>query len=269
MINIDLQKIKTLEENDFYGKYSISPLNKGYGYTVGNTLRRILLSSLRGAAVTSIKIDNINHEYSTIDGVHEDVMNIILNVKNLKLISRSEEPQTVTITASGEKIVRASDIDVTDSIEVRNPEQIVATLSDPKAKLSIELVIENSYGYRLLDNSKRNYAGIIPIDADFSPVSRVNFTITNTRVGDETDLDEIILEIYTKSISPSVALKAALIEAHLVFNQLNSEFEPVSVEKEIKKTKVKPEKPTKKVVSKKTVLKKDQDETPKKSKKTK
>ncbi len=97
MINIDLQKIKTLEENDFYGKYSISPLNKGYGYTVGNTLRRILLSSLRGAAVTSIKIDNINHEYSTIDGVHEDVMNIILNVKNLQLISRSEEPQTLTM----------------------------------------------------------------------------------------------------------------------------------------------------------------------------
>ncbi len=269
MINIDLQKIKTLDENDSYGKYSISPLNKGYGYTVGNTLRRILLSSLKGAAVTSVKIDSINHEYSTIDGVHEDVMNIILNVKNLQLISRSEEPQTVTINAKGERIVRASDINITDSIEIRNPEQIIATLSDSKAQLSMELVIENSYGYRLLDNSKRNYAGVIPIDADFSPVSRVNFTVTNTRVGDETDLDEIILEIYTKSISPSVALKAALIEAYLVFNQLNSEFEPVSAEKEIMKNKVKSEKSTKKVISKKTILKKDKDETPKKSKKTK
>jgi DNA-directed RNA polymerase subunit alpha len=270
MIDYNLQQIKTIEENDFYGKFSISPLNKGYGYTVGNTLRRILLSSLKGAAVTSVKIDGADHEYASLDGVLEDVINIMLNIKELKLFSRSNDIEKISISEKGEKIVRAKDINVSESIEVLDPDQIIATLTDSKSKLNIELEVETSYGYKLIDNKKRSYVGVIPLDADFSPVKIVNFQVVNTRVGENTDLDELVIEIYTKSINPTLALKNALEEACNVFNNLNEQINiPVIKEAKVKKTKtvkaVKDIDKDKKV--KTTKVKKD--ETPKKSKKTK
>jgi DNA-directed RNA polymerase subunit alpha len=256
MIDYNLQQIKTIEENDFYGKFSISPLNKGYGYTVGNTLRRILLSSLKGAAITSVKIEGAEHEYASLDGVLEDVINIMLNIKELKLFSRSSGTEKITISEKGEKIVKAKDIKVSDSIEILDPEQVIATLTDSKSKLNIEMEVENSYGYKLIDNDKRSYIGVIPLDADFSPVKIVNFQVVNTRVGENTDLDELIIEIFTKSINPTMALKNALVEACNVFNNLSDQIE-IPILKEEKK-------------SKKTIkVKKEKDETPKKSKKTK
>ncbi len=254
MIDNNLQQIKTLEENDFFGKFSISPLNKGYGYTVGNTLRRILLSALKGSAITSVKIEGAEHEYASLDGILEDVLNIILNIKELKFYSRSDEPQVLKISQKGEKIVTAKDIELTDSVTILNPEAIVATLTDSKSKLNMELVLETSYGYSLVDNTKRSSIGTIPVDADFSPVSIVNFNVVNTRVGENTDLDEVIIDIHTKSINPTLALKSALVEVCNVFNNLN---EQIVVDLE-KKEKVK--KSTKKI---------DKDETPKKSKKIK
>lgn len=264
MIDYNLQQIKTIEENDFYGKFSISPLNKGYGYTVGNTLRRILISSLKGAAVTSVKIEGAEHEYASLDGVLEDVINIMLNIKELKLFSRSDDIEKITISEKGEKIVRAKDLKISESIEILDPDQIIATLTDPKSTLNIELEVENSFGYRLIDNKKRSYIGVIPLDADFSPVKIVNFQVVNTRVGENTDLDELIIEIYTKSINPTLALKNALLEACNVFNNLNEQVEipvitPIKVKKEKTITKVKKEK----------VEKIKKDETLKKSKKTK
>jgi DNA-directed RNA polymerase subunit alpha len=256
MIEYNLQKIKTIEEKDFYGKFSISPLNKGYGQTVGNTLRRILLSSLKGSAITSVKIQGVDHEYASMDGVLEDVLDIILNIKELKIYSRSDEPQILKISEKGEKVVTAKDIKVTDAVEILDPDQTIVTLTDPKAKFEAELRLESGYGYVLVDNKKRSTVGVIPMDSDFSPVKIVNFDVVSTRVGEDTDLDECIIEIYTKSIKPILALKNALIEACNVFNNLNEQI-ILSEEKKTKKTQKKEVKDTKK------------DETSKKSKKTK
>ncbi len=260
MISYEEQKIKTIKEDKFNGEYLISPLNKGYGFTVGNALRRVLLSSVRGSAVTSLKIEGVLHEYSTIDGIGEDVLNILLNLKELKIYSRSDEPQILKIKASGEKVIKASDLEVTDSIDLIDPDQVILTLTDKKSKIDAEITVESGYGYRLVDNDKRNYIGVIPIDSDFSPVSLVNFDVKNTRVGDETDLDEIYLTIKTKSVTPSFALKKALEALYDEFNFLNIAF-PFSTTDVVDSKK----KSTKKV----TKVKVKKDETPKKSKKTK
>ena len=259
MINYTEQKITIIKEDKFNGEYLISPLNKGFGFTVGNALRRVLLSSIRGSAVTSVKIDGILHEYSVIEGVQEDVLNILLNLKELKIYSRSDEPQLIKINASGEKVIKASDLDITDAIELIDPDQAILTLTDKKSKINIELTVESGYGYRLVDNDKRSYIGVIPLDSDFSPVSIVNFDVKNTRVGDKTDLDEIYLTIKTKSISPSFALKKALEVLYDEFNFLNLAFPFTEENIETKK----------KSVKKSTKSKTKKNETSKKSKKTK
>ena len=279
MIDYKEQKIKTIKEDKFEGEFLISPLNNGFGFTVGNALRRVLLSSIRGSAVTSVKIDGILHEYTTIEGIQEDILNILLNLKELRIYSRSDEPQILKIHESGEKEVKAIDLDITDAIEIFDPEQTILTLTDKKSKIDMEITVESGYGYRLVDNDKRNYIGVIPIDSDFSPVSLVNFEVKNTRVGKETDLDEILLTIKTKSVSPSFALKKALEALDEEFKELNNAFDfsqPVikakvkGTKKTIKKVSVKSTKKTIKKVSKSTLKDKDKkDETPKKSKKIK
>ena len=279
MIDYKEQKIKTIKEDKFEGEFLISPLNNGFGFTVGNALRRVLLSSIRGSAVTSVKIDGILHEYTTIEGIQEDILNILLNLKELRIYSRSDEPQILKIHESGEKEVKAIDLDITDAIEIFDPEQTILTLTDKKSKIDMEITVESGYGYRLVDNDKRNYIGVIPIDSDFSPVSLVNFEVKNTRVGKETDLDEILLTIKTKSVSPSFALKKALEALDEEFKELNNAFDfsqPVikakvkGTPKTIKKVSVKSTKKTIKKVSKSTLKDKDKkDETPKKSKKIK
>lgn len=275
MVDLNLQKTKTVEENDFYGKYVISPLARGFGYTVGNSLRRALLSSIKGCSPTAVRIEGVSHEYSTIDGILEDVMNILLNVKALKVFSISDEPQVLKIKQKGEKVVKASDIETTDSVDILDPEQVIATLTDVSSKLEMEIHVQNGYNYQFVDDNLRNQVGLIPLDSDFAPVSRVNFSVSNVRVGSESDLDEIQMEIWTKSIRPNIAMKMAFDTLSSVFSKLSEDF---SFELPVEKTEKKKKKSTKKETVKKTTsskkktvstVKKVKNETSKKSKKAK
>jgi DNA-directed RNA polymerase subunit alpha len=202
-----------------YGKFVIEPLERGYGTTLGNSLRRILLSSLPGAAVTSVRIDGVLHEFSTVPGVREDVTDIILNLKNLSLKNHSDEPQTVRIEAEGEGEVRAGDIQAGPDIEILNPDLHIATL-DKNARLSVEMVVERGRGYATADRNKKpdQPIGVIPVDSIFTPIRRVNFSVEDTRVGHVTNYDKLTLEIWTNgTIRPDEAasLGARILTEHL------------------------------------------------------
>lgn len=192
------------------GRFHLDPLERGFGLTLGNALRRVLLSSLTGAAVTSIRVDGIYHEFSSIPGVKEDTTELILNLKQLRLKSFSEEPVQLRLQASGPGVVTAADVMYPSEVEIVNPELHVATLDSPDARLEIELTVERGRGYVPGDGREPSALGVIPIDAIFTPVRRVNYTVTKTRVGARTDLDRLDLEIQTDgSISPSEALAQA------------------------------------------------------------
>jgi DNA-directed RNA polymerase subunit alpha len=220
MIEIEKPRIEKIEsEGNTYGKFVVEPLERGYGTTLGNSLRRILLSSLPGAAVTSVKIEGVLHEFSTVPGVVEDVADIILNLKSLALKMDTDEPQIVRIEAEGEGQVKASDIKINSDIEILNPDLHIATL-DTDGKLFMELTVERGRGYVSAEKNKKeeDVIGIIPIDAIFSPVKKVNFTIEDTRVGQRTDFDKLTLDIWTDgSISPdeAISLSAKVLSDHL------------------------------------------------------
>ncbi|MBP2645203.1 MAG: DNA-directed polymerase subunit alpha [Firmicutes bacterium] len=221
MIEIEKPKIEIVEisEDNRYGKFICEPLERGYGITLGNSLRRILLSSLPGAAVTSVRIDGVLHEFSTISGVREDVTDIILNLKELYLTMNGDEAKTVRIDASGEGAVTAGDIVGDGDVEVLNPELHIATL-DTGATLSMELTVERGRGYVSADKNKKpdHVIGVIPIDSIFSPILRVNYSVTDTRVGNVTDYDKLTLEVWTNgSIRPEEAVSraASVLVAHL------------------------------------------------------
>ena len=216
-------EIKEMSEDNRYGKFVVEPLERGYGITLGNSLRRIMLSSLPGAAVSQIKIEGVLHEFSSIPGVKEDVTEIIMNIKSLaiKNNSDSDEVKTAYIEASGEGVVTAADIQVDSDIEIVNPDQVIATLSGgPDCKLYIEMTIVNGRGYVSSDKNKRDDLpiNVIAIDSIFTPVERVNIQIENTRVGQITDYDKLTLEIFTNgTIEPSdaVSLAAKVLSVHL------------------------------------------------------
>ncbi|MBP2651531.1 MAG: DNA-directed polymerase subunit alpha [Firmicutes bacterium] len=221
MIEIEKPKIEIVEisEDNRYGKFICEPLERGYGITLGNSLRRILLSSLPGAAVTSVKIEGVLHEFSTIPGVREDVTDIILNIKELYLNLYGDESKMVRIEASGEGEVTAADIISDPDVEVLNPELHIATL-DAGTTLKMELMVERGRGYVAADKNKKpdHVIGIIPIDSIFSPISRVNYSVTDTRVGNVTDYDKLTLEVWTNgSIRPEEAVSkaASVLVAHL------------------------------------------------------
>lgn len=202
-----------------YGKFVAEPFERGFGITIGNAIRRVLISSIQGAAITAVRIDGILHEFSTIPGVKEDVSEIIMNLKEVELKLSSEGPETITIKTKGEGIVRASDIITNNNIEVLNPEQHIATLS-PEAKLSIEMTVQAGVGYLTAEKSRDENApiGTIPIDAIFSPVKRVNFNVNYARVGQITDYERLTLEVWTDgSIAPEDAIAFA---AKILQNQL-------------------------------------------------
>ncbi|EGO65324.1 DNA-directed RNA polymerase subunit alpha [Acetonema longum] len=216
MMEIEKPKIEVVEisENNqdgtIYGKFVCEPLKRGYGITLGNSLRRILLSSLPGAAVTSIKIDGVLHEFSTIPGVREDVTDIILNLKELCLKKYIDEPKLIRIEVEGPGEVKADIIDDPE-IEVLNPGKHLATLDD-NASLKLELTIESGFGYVLADKNKKpdHVIGIIPIDSIFSPILRVNYQVTDTRVGNVTNFDRLTLEVWTNgSLRPDEAVSKA------------------------------------------------------------
>ncbi len=201
-----------------YGKIVAEPLERGYGVTIGNILRRVLLSSIEGAAVTSIRIEGIPHEFSSTEGVMEDVPEIILNLKNLVLRSYSRSPKKIYIKEEGQKEIKAKDIITDETIEVINPDLHICTLTSKDAKLNIEMEVGRGRGFVTADRNKRDGmpVGVIPIDSIFTPVKRVAFKVENTRVGKRTDYDRLILEIFTDA---SIEPKEALIYASKVMSK--------------------------------------------------
>ena len=202
-----------------YGKFVAEPFERGFGITIGNALRRVLISSIQGAAITAVRIDGILHEFSTVPGVKEDVTEIIMNLKEVELKLNSEGPETIYIKTKGEGVVKASDISANNNIEILNPDQHIATLSQD-AKLSIEMTVQSGVGYRTAEKSRDENApiGTIPIDAIFSPVKRVNFNVNYARVGQVTDYERLTLEVWTDgSIAPEDAIAFA---AKILQNQL-------------------------------------------------
>ena len=204
--------IEVRERRDSYAKFAIEPLDRGFGITVGNALRRLLLSSLPGAAVTYVKIDGVLHEFSTIPGVVEDTTHIILNLKGLPLKLNTNEPKVLRVEASGEREVTASDILPDADVELLDPNYHIATLSDKKAKLSMEIGVEKWRGYVTADKQRNveHVIGLIPVDSIFTPVRKVAYHVEDTRVGQVTDYDRLVMEIETNgSITPDEALSTA------------------------------------------------------------
>ncbi len=207
---------------DDHGKSSatfvIEPLHTGYGMTLGNSLRRVLLSSIAGAAVTSFKIEGATHEFTTVKGVKEDVVDIMLNLRGIRFRVFSDEPQKLRITKSGKGTVTAKDIALNADVEVANPNHVIATLDDDKAKFTVDLVVETGRGYRTIDeSSQKKNSDMIALDAVFSPVLRVRYKVENTRVGQMTDLDRLSITIDTdETITPRDAFEEA---AAILVNQ--------------------------------------------------
>jgi DNA-directed RNA polymerase subunit alpha len=192
--------------------FAIEPLHPGYGMTLGNSLRRVLLSSIAGAAVTGFRINGISHEFTTVKGVKEDVVAIMLNLKNIRFKVFSDEPQTLRLTKKGKGVVKAKDIETNADVEVVNPDQIICTIDDDKANVSMEITVETGRGYRALDEtgSGRTISDMIMLDALFTPVLRVRYKVENTRVGQRTDLDRLLLTVDTDgSITPRDAFEEA------------------------------------------------------------
>ena len=231
MIEIEKPRIETAEikSDGTYGRFVLEPLERGYGTTLGNSLRRVLLSSLPGVAVTSIKIDGVQHEFSTIPGVKEDVTEIVLNIKGLIAKIHGEAPKTVYIEAEGECEVTAGDIKADSEVEILDPGMHIATLSQG-AKLYMEIVIDRGRGYVPSERNKQNLQstiGVIPVDSIYTPVLKVNYTVENTRVGQITDYDKLTLEIWTDgtiSAKEAVSLGAKVLNEHLnLFIDLSGE----------------------------------------------
>ena len=219
MIEIERPKIECVMSDDKYGKFVVEPLERGFGTTMGNSLRRVLLSSLPGVAVTSVKIDGVQHEFTTIEGVKEDVTEIILNLKNLSAKLYCDVPKTLTIHASGACEVTAGDFSLDSDVEIVNPELHIATLNE-KANLNMEVVLEKGRGSVLADKNKKPGLpiGTIATDSIFTPIKKVNFSVQNTRVGQVTDYDKLTLEIWTDgSIKPDEACSfaAKILSDHL------------------------------------------------------
>lgn len=220
-----------------YGKFVCEPLERGYGITVGNTLRRVILSSLHGAAITSVRIEDVQHEFSVIPGVLEDVSEIILNLKQVRLRTKDYQPRKLTCSAKGEGIVTAGQFVSPDgAVDVLNPELHIATLS-ADSKLNMEMLVRVGKGYSLSEANKEEDApiGTIPIDAVFSPIKRVNYVVGNARVGQRTDYDKLTLEVWTDgSISPedAVAYAAKIFKDQLsIFITFDEEIEPEAAKK--------------------------------------
>lgn len=212
----DLIRPKRLEAEKetltpFYGKFTAEPFERGFGITIGNSLRRILLSSLQGAALTSVKIDGVLHEFSAIPGVKEDVTEIILNLKEVRLKLHTEGPKTIRVKAEGPRVLKAGDILTDDAVEILNPDHTIATLSRD-GKLSMEMVVKMGRSYIPAERNRdeNQPVGTIPMDAIFSPIKKVNYTVTNARVGQITDYDKLTLELWTDgSLNPEEAVAHA------------------------------------------------------------
>lgn len=225
-------KIEYAELSETYGKFVVEPLDRGFGVTLGNALRRILLSAIPGAAVTSVKIEGVLHEFSTISGVVEDVTQVILNVKELTLRLHTEKPKLLRLDVKGKKDVTASDIQVDAEVDVLNPDLHIATLDRKDTRLAMELVVERGRGYVPAEKHRKSehVIGVIPVDSIFSPVQKVNYAVEDTRSGQATEMDRLVLEVWTDgSIRPEESIQEAskiLIDSLKLFSGLGEEGEP-------------------------------------------
>ncbi|MDI6731592.1 MAG: DNA-directed RNA polymerase subunit alpha [Candidatus Margulisbacteria bacterium] len=229
--------VKTAEVSDTYGKFVVEPLEKGYGATLGNALRRVLLSSLTGSAISAVKIEGVTHSFSTIAGMKEDVLHVLLNLKEVIICSHSEQPKTITLKAKGKGEVKAGDIEHDAEVEIKNPDHIIAHL-DSSGKLELEMIVERGKGYVPAErNKKQNLpSGHIPTDSLFSPVLKVNIATEEVRVGQEINYDRLVIAIWTNgSMKPDEALKeSAKIFARQIdmFIHLGEKMEVVGTEAE-------------------------------------
>lgn len=226
-------KIKIEESSENFAKIAIEPLEAGFGHTLGNSIRRVLLTSLPGAAVTSIKIDGVSHRFSVIDGILEDAIEIILNIKKIRLSIHSDKGVKLILKASGKKEVKASDLVIEGDGEIANPEQHIATLTDSKSKLNMEMEATMGKGYSVAEDRKLSEIGAIAVDALFSPVTSVNYSVEPTRVGRSTDFDKLILDVTTDgTIAPLDAVNTA---AKVLSEAFHKIFEP-DLEEEIEES---------------------------------
>src|SRR5262245_40577412 len=218
----NLQMPKNIEKDEAsytntYGKFVVEPLERGFGTTIGNSLRRVLLSSLQGAAISSIKIDGVLHEFSTVTGVFEDVTEIVLNVKGLQVLLHSEGPKTISLDVDGPATVTASSIETDPDVEILNPKHHIATV-DKGARLRMEFEVTAGRGYVPAEaHPGEKTIGTVPLDANYSPVKRVTYLVQDTRVGQKTDYDKLVLEVWTNgSVSPedAVAYAAKILKDH-------------------------------------------------------
>ncbi|MBQ8541730.1 MAG: DNA-directed RNA polymerase subunit alpha [Clostridia bacterium] len=247
-LRFEKPRIEKVEQSEdlSYGKYTVAPLQRGYGTTLGNSLRRMMLSSLEGAAVTSIKIDGVQHEFSTIPGVKEDVSEIVLNIKQIIIKLHSDGPKTVRIEANGAMELTAGDIIRDADVEILNPELHLATLNED-AKMYMELTIGKGRGYVSAEKNKamaQPLIGLIPVDSIYTPVPKVNYTVENTRVGQDVDFDKLTVEVWTngtKTADEAISLAAKIINDHMMlFIQLTDEA--MNVETMVEKEETKKEK---------------------------
>lgn len=200
-------KIKTEKEEKGYARFALEPLEQGYGQTLGNSLRRCLLSSMPGAAITRIKIDSVKHQFSTLEGMKEDIVELILNIKQIRVIYKGEGEAKLTLNVKGSKEIKAGDIETPAEVKIVNKDLVLAKLTDKKAVFKAEFWVSSGFGYSPAEERKTATLGIIPVDAAFSPVIRVNYNVETTRVGRRTDLDKLIMDIWTNgTIKPKDAL---------------------------------------------------------------
>ena len=249
--------IKTKKKSENSAIFEIESLYPGYGITVGNAIRRVLLSSLTGAAVTEVKIKNAPHEFSTMEGIKEDVLHILMNIKQLRFKVFSDGPETATLKVKGEAVVTGKDFEYSSNVKLANKDLHIATITDKNIELEIELKIEKGIGYvfQEKDDNKKS-VGVIGLDAAFTPIKKANYVVENMRVGDRTDFDKISLEIETDgTVSPEEALNETLDILLSHFNFLSGEIKGKAEEikaEEIAETEEEPKKAAKKTTKKKT-----------------
>lgn len=216
--------IRTEVDKPGYGLFVLEPLEQGYGQTLGNSLRRVLLTSLSGLAITSVKIAGVAHQFSTVPGLKEDVVELLLNLKKVRLVDEDNDKATLTLSKKGPGEVVAGDFEVSGGATIVNPGFVLGTLADRKASLEIEAVVERGYGYVTADEKKTDEVGVIPVDALYSPVVRVNYRVEATRVGRMTNLDRLVMEIWTDgAVTPLAALNAA---AKILVSYMLQVYEP-------------------------------------------
>jgi len=220
-------KVKEISATADYAEFAIEPLQPGYGHTMGNALRRVLYASIPGAAVTSVKIVGVKHKFSTLPGLKENIVELLLNIKDLHIkLSDSKESATIKLSVKGSKEITANDLDLPDGVEILNKDHYLGSLSGPKSKFEMEMTVEKGYEYSLSDERKIATLGVIPTDAIFTPVKRVNYSVEATRVGRQTNLDKLIIKIWTNGVvSPKDALETA---AKILANSFMQVYQPQS-----------------------------------------